>query len=129
LLAMLTIWDPLTAATMELTDDAATLIAALQNFLDPDGDGNVAVLEWDTLEERGTVGFYVERLDGDVWLRINNDMLPGLINAPMGGEYRLADPAAKPDNSYQYQLIEQEATGNIKFHGPFDLEMEKTNEH
>ena len=100
---------------------------ALVQFLDPDGDGQVAVLHWDTLEERGTIGFYVERSDanGGGSTFINNDMLPGLINAPMGGEYMLADPIPTSGNSYQYRFIEQEASGNTREYGPYYLEMPK----
>ncbi len=84
----------------------------------------MAVLAWDPLEERGTIGFYVDRRQGeDVWTRINNDMLPGLINAPMGGEYRLADPGVT-SGTFQYQLIEQEARGTTRSYGPYSVEME-----
>jgi len=97
---------------------------ALLDFLDPDLDGQVAVLRWDTLEERGTIGFFVERQsDNGDWVRINNDMMPGLVMAPMGGEYMLADPDARPGQTYQYQLIEQEANGNARTYGPYNLEM------
>jgi len=50
-------------------------------------------------------------------------MLPGLINAPMGGIYLLADPAARSGKVYQYRLIEQEATGNTRQYGPYTVEM------
>jgi hypothetical protein len=124
LLAIIAIWDPLTAATMELTDDAATLIAALKHFLDPDGDGQVAELHWDTLEERGTVGFYVERAVADGgWVLINKEMLPAMVFAPLGAEYKLVDPSAKGGRIYQYRLIEQEAKGNTREYGPFELEL------
>lgn len=105
--------------------DKDSIISALKDFLDPDGDGHVAILKWDTLEERGTIGFYVERLDEqNNWVRISDNMLPGLINAPMGGEYQLADPAATAGNRYQYRLIEQEATGSMKSYGPYTIDMQ-----
>ena len=50
-------------------------------------------------------------------------MLPGLINAPMGGEYMLADPVPTSGNVYQYRFIEQEATGNTREYGPYYVEM------
>ena len=101
------------------------LLAALRQYLDPDGDGQVALLRWDTLEERGTIGFYVDRQDAEsrIWSRINNDMLPGLIAAPMGGEYMLVDPVAQSGNTYEYRLIEQEALGTTRTYGPHSLEM------
>ncbi|MCI5140616.1 MAG: hypothetical protein D3909_02585, partial [Candidatus Electrothrix sp. ATG1] len=107
------------------SDDTATLIAQLRAALDPDNDGQVALLRWDTLEERGTIGFYVHRRQGTEgdWTRINNDMLPGLITAPMGGRYMLVDPEARSGMEYQYHLIEQEATGTTRSYGPFTLKM------
>jgi hypothetical protein len=121
---LLKAWDPEAAAT--LTDATREeLLVALQSYLDPDGDNQVAVFAWDTLEERGTIGFYVDRRRGeDAWIRINNDMLPGLINVPMGGEYRLADPGAI-SGSYQYRLIEQEARGTTRVYGPFTVNMQE----
>ena len=107
------------------SDDNASLIAHLRASLDPDNDGQVAVLRWDTLEERGTIGFYVHRREeakGD-WIQVNDDMLPGLITAPMGGRYMLADPEARSGGVYQYHLIEQEAAGTTRSYGPFTLKM------
>ena len=101
-----------------------TLLSALSTYLDPDGDGQVAVFRWDTLEERGTIGFYVERRQGaGDWVRINGDLLPGLINAPMGAEYQLADPTAGAGQAYEYRLIELEANGDTRTYGPFSVEM------
>jgi hypothetical protein len=66
----------------------------------------------------------VERQNPDgSWTRINDDMLPGMIMAPMGAEYMLADPGAQSGNVYQYQLIEQEASGNTREYGPYAVEM------
>ncbi|HFD88295.1 MAG TPA: hypothetical protein ENJ35_11555 [Gammaproteobacteria bacterium] len=100
------------------------LLDELRSYLDPDGDGQVAVFHWETLEERGTIGFFAERRtqDGD-WTRINKTLLPGLITAPLGGEYLLADPQAEMGVRYEYRLIEQEARGSQKTYGPYKLEM------
>jgi hypothetical protein len=122
LLAILRAWDPESAASVGMGRDA--ILAALRQYLDPDGDGLVAVLRWDTLEERGTVGFYVERADGQGrWILINDQMLPGMVFAPLGAEYRLVDPAAQGGEVYQYRLIEMEASGNTREYGPFELEL------
>ncbi len=78
------------------------------------------------LEERGTIGFYVERRQNRLeWQRVSDEMLPGLITAQMGGEYLLAAPNAASGHSYQYRLIEQEARGTIRHYGPFSLEMKE----
>lgn len=104
-----------------LPDDSANEI--LKETLDPDGDGTVALVHWTTLEELGTVGFFLDRREeerGD-WVRINNKMLPGLIDAPLGGEYLYADPGAMPDVDYLYKLTEQEAWGSRQEYGPYQL--------
>jgi hypothetical protein len=84
----------------------------------------VAELHWDTLEERGTVGFYVERAVADGgWVLIYSEMLPALVFAPLGAEYKLVDPIAKSGRIYQYRLIEQEANGDTREYGPFELDI------
>jgi hypothetical protein len=111
--------DSLTDADFEL------LLTALARELDPDGDGLVVLLAWETLEERGTVGFYAERqADDKSWKRLNNDMLPGMISAPMGAEYLLFDPEAGQLLEYLYRLIEVEAWGTEVQHGPWLLRLQ-----
>ena len=127
LMGLLQAWDPQQAAMLSGAG-AAELEQALVDYLDLDADGQVAVLRWETLMERGTIGFYVERREADsatvVWTRINGGMLPGLIDAPLGGEYWLADPQAQSGTEYLYRLIEQEAWGTQKEYGPFRLMLE-----
>ncbi len=123
LYALLTEWAPDLAASVDANDREA-ILTALAQYLDSDGDGQVAIIAWQTLEERGTIGFYVERQeDGGSWITLNDEMLPGLITAPMGGEYMLADPQAVSGRLYRYQLIEQEARGTQRSYGPFELEI------
>lgn len=125
LYSLLSNWDAEQAESL-VNADRDELLQALQNYLDPDADGQLAVIAWDTLEERGTIGFYVERREaGGQWQRIHNDMLPGLITAPMGGAYQLADPSAVAGVQYEYQLIEQEARGTTKTYGPYVLEIQQ----
>ncbi len=101
------------------------ILNSLREYLDPDNDGKVVVFRWETLEERGTIGFHVERKDESTdWKQINSSMLPGLITAPMGGDYIMVDPTAKPGVPYYYKLIEVEATGNQNSYGPFQLQAE-----
>ncbi len=108
-----------------LTDaDTDRLLVALARELDPDGDGSVVLLAWETLEERGTIGFYAERQGDDKsWKRLNNRMLPGMITAPMGAEYLLFDPEAGQLPEYLYRLIEVEAWGTKVQHGPWLLRL------
>ncbi len=118
--ALLRAWAPEAVAQGQTREQ---VLEALRAWLDPDGDGRVAIFSWETLEERGTVGFFAERREppGD-WTRINKRMLPGIITAPLGGQYLLADPKAKAGVPHQYRLIEQEARGSQKTYGPYSLE-------
>lgn len=121
LLDLLRAWDPAAAAGMPRASREA-LLAALVAYLDPDRDGQVVVLRWETLEERGTVGFFAERQGAGGWVRINSELLPGLIASPMGAEYWLADPGARVGDGYTYRLIEVEARGTTREYGPFHLQ-------
>ncbi len=121
--ALLNGLDPELAAMLR-DADAATLQAALLRLLDPNHDGVVALLRWETLAENGTIGFDVERRqrDGD-WQRFNDPLLPGLIVASAGGDYALLDPAAVPGQTLEYRIVEQEAGGNRNTYGPYTLTM------
>ncbi len=124
LLALLKSWNASAAANLG-DADAAAILAALIEFLDPDGDGQVVLFQWETLEEMGTIGFYAERqVEDGAWVRINNRMLPGLVSAPFGGDYMLVDPGAVQGNEYIYRLIEIEATGQTQTYGPFMLNLQ-----
>jgi len=127
LLVLLSTWD--SAAALSAGGDRASLMGALTGYLDPDGDGQVAVVRWDTLQEKGTVGFYVERRrDGEGWHRVNDGLLQALVYAPQGGEYWLADPAAVAGKTYHYRLVEQEAwgPGSQQTYGPWKLTLGST---
>lgn len=109
----------------ELLDTSRTgTVKALHDYLDPDADGFVAILRWDTLAQQGSLGFYVERSSGDSpWQRINTELLPAMVFAPMRAEYQLADPGALSNQPYRYRLLEQEVRGSIRSYGPYSLEV------
>jgi len=85
--------------------------------------GSRAVVQWETASEIGTAGFYLLRRDdesGKYW-KVNNKFLPGLLNFPQGGIYRLIDKSAIPGETYTYKLIEVESRGNKRQHGPYTI--------
>ena len=82
-----------------------------------------AEVRWETLSEQGTLGFHLERWDTPMshWIRVNKELLPGLIDAPLGGEYRLFDLDVAAGESHRYRLVELEAWGDRRVHGPYDV--------
>ena len=120
LLELLRGWDSESAAGL----DAAgidRIEEALRAYLDPDGDGQFALLSWETLAEQGTVGFYVERKTvDDRWVRISRELLPSLLS-PLGGHYQMIDPQARSGERYQYRLLELDADGDTHNYGPYDV--------
>ena len=120
---LLQVWNP-KAAVDSTNPEKQIILDKLHALLDPNGDGQLAVFRWNTLEERGTVGFFAERRTAsEKWERLNNTMLPGLIS-PLGGEYLLVDPVAESGIAYQYRLIEIESNGRSQTYGPFTLKIE-----
>ena len=100
---------------------AATL-AGIRDFR-AEEDGGQVVLEWRTGFEIGTVGFHVERRDpltGD-YKRVNDRLLPALLGTPQGGVYRFADRNALPGEAHTYRLMELEAWGGTRPHGPYTV--------
>ncbi len=123
LIAFLEVWDEKAAAELHGEGHMAILNAII-NSIDPDGDGQLALFQWETLEQRGTVGFYAERKsDNGTWVRINGQLMPAIIPAPLGAQYVLADPGALPGESYLYRLVELEVWGTTKNYGPFSVRM------
>jgi len=72
-----------------------------------------AMVQWMTRSEVGTIGYQVYRQDeatGET-VRLNAELLPALIGAPLGGTYRFADASAQPGRAYRYRLAEVTAAG------------------
>ncbi|HYG60966.1 MAG TPA: C25 family cysteine peptidase, partial [Thermoanaerobaculia bacterium] len=96
-------------------------------------EGNAVVLEWRTASEAGTAGFYVygrdilEGADTEPF-QLHENLLPGLLHAPQGGTYRFVDESASPRVPREYVLIEVEADGRLRPHGPFRPAVEWGNE-
>jgi len=85
------------------------------------------VVEWETVSERGTLGFYLKRKSGKhgKFKRVNKKLMPGLLFSPKGGTYRLVDKKAKPGGTYTYLLVELEARGKRNHYGPFTVTVGK----
>jgi hypothetical protein len=81
------------------------------------------VLFWETAEEKGTLGFWLERwVDGE-YRRVNQDLIPGRIFAVDAAVYEQVDPGAVAGGRYTYRLIEVETSGNLLYLGPYTVEV------
>lgn len=95
-----------------------SLISSFRAYI----ENGKTVVAWSTAEEHGTLGFFIERQDAasGAWLPLNNgQMLPGLIIAAEGGDYRLDDPGASAGQVVSYRLIEREVSGSNRYYGPW----------
>ena len=72
------------------------------------------VLRWRTASEENTVGFWIERLAGDAWVRVNDAIIYG--KDPMGAKYDLVDPGAAVGGTY---LPGGRRHGGRRVYGPF----------
>lgn len=116
-----------TANTVTSNEDTVTLLYApptyslISSFQAYAQNGQTRV-EWSTAQERGTLGFFVERENpiGSGWKRLNNgQMLPGLVTAMQGGDYQLIDAEVTEGQTVRYRLIEREAKGGEHIYGPW----------
>ena len=82
-------------------------------------EGGVVVVRWRTASENDTVGFYVERWDGEQFVRLNSEPIFSPQNG-MGNSYSFTDVTAVPGNTYTYRLIEIEGDCEMEMYGPFD---------
>ena len=90
---------------------------------DLDADAGMAVVRWETLREHGTLGFQVERRgNSGEWQPVDNGgLLPGLITAPLGGQYLLLDTGVAPGERWSYRLTEKEVWGTERHYGPWEV--------
>lgn len=86
------------------------------------------VVRWETAAEEGTLGFFLERLDGTgaKYKRLNEKLLPGAMGSSLGGIYRFEDGSARPGETRTYRLVEEEIHGGRRIYGPFTLTMEQS---
>lgn len=97
--------------------------AVVSGFQASRADDGGVLLEWTTASEAGTAGFYVQRWDGTSrtsrrWVPVNGDLLAS-VQAAQGGRYRFVDEGASPLEPQKYRLVEVEAGGRRRVHGPF----------
>jgi hypothetical protein len=104
---------------LAVTEDVVT-VAVVSGLSAQAGPGGVEV-EWETVSETGTAGFDLLRWvpERKEYERVNRELLTALLTAPQGGRYRFVDSGADPAAPQRYLLVEVEASGSRRRHGPF----------
>jgi hypothetical protein len=70
-------------------------------------------LSWTTASETDNDGFYIERsTDGENFVRITNDMIPGAGTSSSNNDYTYADQNLNNGVHYTYRLIDVDINGN-----------------
>ena len=85
-------------------------------------EGGKAVIRWETVSEKNTIGFYLKRLNGESgkYRKVTRQLFPALLE-PAGGIYRYVDKDAVPGERYTYRLIEVTAKGKTRRYGPYSV--------
>lgn len=98
--------------------DTLVVLKRFEAFL----DGDDVVLEWETVSEYNTAGFYVYRVlsNGEREL-VNVRMVPAVAGYPQGGIYCLRDPNGKPGKWSDYIVVEQETGRKQTQYGPYTV--------
>ena len=96
------------------------LLAVIGNVEAFTRDGQT-IVRWETIESWGTEGFWLDRLVGDEWVRISQEMLPFPLFGVAPIIYEEVDPEAVSGGTYVYRLVERENDGDILYYGPYTL--------
>lgn len=94
--------------------------AVVEDFRLYEHAGRVAA-QWRTTSEAGTLGFRLERRDGERWTRVGEELLVGLLHEPQGGTYRVLDEEAVSGKRLVYRLVEVETSSTERILGPFEV--------
>jgi hypothetical protein len=93
-------------------DGEQQLPVELTSFVAAAGDRS-ATLSWTTASETDNDGFYIERsTDGENFVRITNDMIPGAGTSSSNNDYTYADQNLNNGVHYTYRLIDVDINGN-----------------
>jgi Peptidase family C25 len=110
----------------ELAANSALVTPAVVSSVRAHGGPRGVEVEWETASEVGTVGFDLLRWDPETkaYVTLNKGLLPGLQGSPQGGHYRFVDEGASAIGKHWYVVSEATASGERRFHGPFEVEVE-----
>jgi uncharacterized repeat protein (TIGR01451 family) len=112
--------------TNAANDTAQALIRAMPTLVRLIGFGafsrdGAVIVSWETAQELGTSGFYLERWARGDFVRVHRDLIPASPFSAGGAVYEQADAGASPGGTYTYRLIEVENTGLLRYLGPYTV--------
>ena len=108
-----------TATQMITVDCTPTLALVASIRVSP--ENHLAVVEWTTASEVGTLAFDLYRqTDGGAWVQVNRDLVLAL-NSMTGGTYKVQDPGAAIPGTYVYKLVEWRDDGRESEVGTYTL--------
>jgi hypothetical protein len=84
------------------------------------GDQDMVVLEWTTESEWDNRGFHIYRREETVkdFQRITTEIIPGAGSSASSEQYTWIDRHVKPGQTYWYQLISEDLSGQVHVYGP-----------
>jgi hypothetical protein len=84
------------------------------------GENNTVRVDWETAQEIRNLGFNLYRSPSPSgpFVKINDNLIPGLIYSVKGKSYSYIDTAVKPGTLYYYKLEDIDASGKRTLHGP-----------
>ncbi|MBA4386563.1 MAG: hypothetical protein C0404_01200 [Verrucomicrobia bacterium] len=104
------------------TGGVSIITLAVVSRLDAFEESGSVVVEWETVSEVDTAGFWLNRVDkAGRRTRVNSDLIAAIPGTAQGSTYRLTDPAALPGGSYEYELEEVEGNGRVNVYGPYKV--------
>jgi uncharacterized repeat protein (TIGR01451 family) len=103
--------------------ELSLFVARMQN--------GAAVLEWSTQSETENIGFHVYRADSlhGVFRQISDGIIRGAGTTQAVHNYSFTDPRIEPGKTYYYKLADIDFKGNLKLHGPVQLEVPLPSEY
>ncbi len=117
-------WGSGTSRDLVVISLRGPTLAVVSDFKAYENRGQT-MLEWRTVSENNTVGFYLLRQnDRGEFVRVDDKLLPGLIHVPQGGVYQYLDEEAVAGREYIYKLVEVEANGKETEYGPYAVRAE-----
>ena len=87
-------------------------------------EDGVAVISWDVSLELDTAGYYLERLIGGAWQRVNAALIPPQLFISGTRTYEQSDPGAPLGTTQSYRIIELDNRGRLLPYGPYALKLD-----